>query len=70
MIFSERLRRAPWSLPILAAALTAVGVATIATAAEGHRVPYAWLQTRWAAVGLAARALRARPRRAVGAGAL
>lgn len=54
MILSDRLRRAPWSLPILAAALTAVGIATIATAAEGHHMKYAWLQTRWASVGLAA----------------
>lgn len=54
MTLGERLRRAPWSLPILAAALTGIGIATIATAAEGHRVPYAWLQTRWAAVGCAA----------------
>jgi rod shape determining protein RodA len=54
MTLGERLRRAPWSLPILAAALTGLGIATIATAADGHVVAYAWLQTRWAVVGLAA----------------
>lgn len=54
MNVSDRLQRAPWSLPILAAVLTGIGIATISTAAEGHRVVYWWLQTRWAAVGLAA----------------
>jgi len=54
MTLGERLRRAPWSLPILAAVLTGLGIETIATAADGHAVPYAWLQTRWAAVGFAA----------------
>lgn len=54
MTIADRLRKAPWSVPILAVALTAVGVTTIATAAEGHPVEYAWMQVRWAFVGAAA----------------
>jgi rod shape determining protein RodA len=54
MTLAGRLRNAPWSLPILAVALTAIGISTVATAAEGHRIDYAWLQARWAVVSLAA----------------
>ena len=55
MTLGERLQRANWPLMGLALALTVAGIATVSTAAEGQvRVPWSWLQARWAVVGIAA----------------
>jgi rod shape determining protein RodA len=51
---SDRVRKANWLLLALALALTGLGVSTISVAAEGHETAWAWLQLRWAVVGLAA----------------
>jgi rod shape determining protein RodA len=50
----DRVRKANWLLLALALALTALGVSTVSTAAEGHETGWAWLQVRWAVVGIAA----------------
>lgn len=49
----DRWKRANWSLLALALVLTGLGVATIATAAEGLRTDWAWMQVRWVVVGVA-----------------
>jgi rod shape determining protein RodA len=51
---SDRVRKANWLLLALALALTGLGVSTVRIAAEGHETDWAWLQVRWAVVGLAA----------------
>jgi rod shape determining protein RodA len=53
VIRGDRWKRANWPLLALALVLTGIGVATIATAADGLRTNWAWMQVRWAVVGLA-----------------
>ena len=49
----DRWRRANWSLLVLALLLTGFGIAAIASASEGLRSDWAWMQVRWVVVGLA-----------------
>ncbi len=57
MTLADRLTRLNWPLLGLALLLTAAGIATVSVASEGHAVDFAWLQVRWAVVGLAAAAV-------------
>ena len=66
MTLGDRLQRANWPLMGLALALTAAGIATVSTAAEGQKTLWPWLQVRWSVVGIAAALLvLAMPYRAI-----
>jgi rod shape determining protein RodA len=54
LTLGERLKRANWSLLLIPLGLTLVGIVTVGAASQGQQAEYAWLQVRWAIVGVAA----------------